>query len=150
MDFGFSVDPSTLVGVRVDKDRKQIELKEYLYKPELTTSELFTIGKRIAGGSLIVADSAEPRLIAELRQRGLNIVPAIKGPGSVNAGIAMLQDYELIVDEGSENLQRELNNYAWLEKKVSPVDKFNHLIDAVRYAVYYQLERPNRGSYHVR
>jgi hypothetical protein len=43
-----------------------------------------------------------------------------------------------------------LNNYAWLEKKVSPVDKFNHLIDAVRYAVYYQLERPNRGNYHVR
>lgn len=150
MDFGFSVDPSTLVGVRIDKDRKQIELKEYLYKPELTTSDLFSIGQRVARGSLIVADSAEPRLIAELRQRGLNIVPAIKGPGSINAGIALLQDYDLIIDEGSENLQRELNNYAWLEKKVMPMDKFNHLIDAVRYAVYYQLERPNRGTYHIR
>lgn len=150
MDFGFSVDPSTIVGVRINKDKKQIELKEYLYKPELTTSDLFSIAQSVAKNSLIVADSAEPRLISELRQRGLNIVPAIKGQGSINAGIAIIQDFDLIVDEGSENLVRELNNYAWLEKKVSPVDKFNHLIDAVRYAVYYQLERPNRGTYNIR
>ena len=66
-------------------------------------------------------------------------------------GIAMMQDYELIIDEvGSEQLVRELNNYVWNDKgKQKPIDAFNHCIDAIRYAVYYQLANPNKGSYSV-
>ena len=59
-------------------------------------------------------------------------------------------DYDLIVDPGSENLIKELNNYKWLEKKSqTPVDAFNHLIDAVRYAIGYQLKNPRSGEYHI-
>ena len=78
-------------------------------------------------------------------------MPTIKGQGSVTYGIALLQDFDLIIDEGSTDLIKELNNYCWLEKKSStPVDKYNHAIDALRYAVSYQLENPTRGEYHIR
>lgn len=150
MDFGFSIDPSTLVGTYINKSKKQIYLKEFLYKPKLSTSDLYQIGSSTAGKGLIVADSAEPRLISELKSRGLNIVATAKGQGSVSAGIALMQDYDLIIDPDSTNLVKELNNYAWLEKKVAPVDDFNHLIDAARYAIYYQLSNPNKGKYHLR
>jgi phage terminase large subunit len=80
----------------------------------------------------------------------LNIVPAIKGQGSVTYGISLLQDYDLIVSPESINLIKELNNYCWLEKKSStPIDNHNHLIDALRYAVGNQLENPNKGNYFI-
>jgi phage terminase large subunit len=153
MDFGFSVDPTTVIATHIDKDKGKIYLKEHLYKPNLTTSDIYQIASKVCKDSLIVADSAEPRLITELSSRppkGLNIVKAKKPQGSVMDGIAMLQDYQLIVDPDSKNLIKELNNYAWLEKKVAPVDNYNHLIDAARYAVYYQLNNPTRGTYNLR
>ena len=149
-DFGFSADPTTLVETSIDKANKKIYIKLHYYKQALTTSQIAELNKRFAGSSLIVADSAEPRLISELSVSN-NIVPTIKGQGSVTYGIALLQDFDLIIDEGSTDLIKELNNYCWLEKKSStPVDKYNHAIDALRYAVSYQLENPTRGEYHIR
>ena len=149
-DFGFSADPTTLVETSIDKTNKKIYIKLHYYKQALTTSQIAELNKRFAGSSLIVADSAEPRLISELSVSN-NIVPTIKGQGSVTYGIALLQDFDLIIDEGSTDLIKELNNYCWLEKKSStPVDKYNHAIDALRYAVSYQLENPTRGEYHIR
>jgi phage terminase large subunit len=149
-DFGFSADPTTLVETSIDKVNKKIYIKLHYYKQALTTSQIAELNKRFAGSSLIVADSAEPRLISELSVSN-NIVPTIKGQGSVTYGIALLQDFDLIIDEGSTDLIKELNNYCWLEKKSStPVDKYNHAIDALRYAVSYQLENPTRGEYHIR
>jgi phage terminase large subunit len=149
-DFGFSADPTSLVETSIDKVNKKIHIKLHYYKQALTTSQIAELNKRFAGSSLIVADSAEPRLISELSVSN-NIVPAIKGQGSVTYGIALLQDFDLIIDEGSTDLIKELNNYCWLEKKSStPVDKYNHAIDALRYAVSYQLENPTRGEYHIR
>ena len=149
-DFGFSADPTTLVEASIDKANKKIYIKLHYYKQALTTSQIAELNKRFAGSSLIVADSAEPRLISELSVSN-NIVPTIKGQGSVTYGIALLQDFDLIIDEGSTDLIKELNNYCWLEKKSStPVDKYNHAIDALRYAVSYQLENPTRGEYHIR
>ena len=150
MDFGFSIDPTTVIATHIDKDKGKVYLKEHLYKPSLTTSDIYSIANTICKGGLIVADSAEPRLISELKARGLKIVPTAKGQGSVSAGIALMQDFQLIVDPESINLVKELNNYAWLEKKVAPVDDYNHLIDAARYAIFYQLEKPNRGRYSIR
>ena len=148
-DYGFASDPSTLVATSIDISNKVIYLKECFYKPRLTTSELVTLNKQFAGESLIVGDSAEPRLISELRSH-CNIVASIKGQGSVTFGISLLQDYDLIVDEDSINLIKELNNYAWLERKSNtPIDKFNHLLDAIRYAVTYQLQNKNRGNYYI-
>ena len=149
-DFGFSADPTTLVETSIDKANKKIYLKLHYYKQALTTSQIAELNKRYAGSSLIVADSAEPRLITELSVSN-NIVPTIKGQGSVTYGIALLQDFDLIVDPESTDLIKELNNYCWLEKKSStPIDKYNHALDAIRYAVSYQLENPTRGEYHIR
>lgn len=139
-DFGFSVDPSTLVEISLFPHQKKIYLKECFYKPGMVTSDIYTADKAYAGNKLIVADSAEPRLIEELKQKGLNIIEAVKGPGSVTAGIALLQDYELIVDPESINLIKELNNYVWNDKKSgTPIDAYNHLIDPVRYGVSFEL-----------
>jgi phage terminase large subunit len=134
-DFGFSIDPTTLIKVSIDKSKKRIYAKEYLYKASLTTSDIYHENLRYCNKSLIVADSAEPRLIQELKNRGLNI-KGIKKPTIIER-IALVQDYELIVDSESSNLIKELNNYVWHDKKSqTPIDDYNHLLDALGYAVW--------------
>lgn len=149
-DFGFSNDPNTLVKTSIDKNNKIIYVELCFYLQGLTTSQLRELYKKHAGDSLIVADSENPRLIHELRTT-CNIVPAIKGPGSITYGIALLQDYDLVIDDGqgSTPLIKELNNYSWLEKKSkTPIQKFDHALDGLRYSVSYQLKNPTAGEYH--
>ena len=149
-DYGFSNDPTTLIETNIDTSNKRIYLKECFYLPSLTTSDITRLNQKYAQGGLIIADSAEPRLISEIRSKGCNVKPSVKGQGSVTYGISLLQDYDLIISEDSINLVKELNNYSWLERKSNtPIDKFNHLIDAVRYAVSFQLQNPNRGKYTI-
>ena len=103
-----------------------------------TTTQIAYINKELCGNSVIIADSAEPRLIQELRSMGCRIIPAEKGAGSISLGIALLQDYELIVE--GNNIAKELNNYVYADKGSKLyVDDFNHIIDAVRYNVTFQL-----------
>ena len=148
-DYGFSNDPSTLVKTSIDKENKVIYIQLCFYQTKLTTSEILQLNKKFAANNLIVGDSAEPRLITEL-SRDCNVVPAIKGQGSITFGISLLQDYDLVITEDSTELIKELNNYCWLEKKSqTPVDNFNHAIDALRYAISYQLQNPNLGEYHI-
>jgi len=148
-DYGFSNDPSTLVKTSIDKEKKIIYVKLCFYQTKLTTSDISTLNKKFAEDNLIVGDSAEPRLINEL-SRDCSVVPAIKGQGSVTYGISLLQDYDLIIHPDSTDLIKELNNYVWLEKKSqTPSDNWNHAIDALRYAVSYQLQNPNLGEYHL-
>ena len=148
-DYGFSNDPSTLVKTSIDKENKVIYIQLCFYQTKLTTSEIAVLNKKFAADNLIVGDSAEPRLITEL-SRDCNVVPAIKGQGSITFGISLLQDYDLVITEDSTDLIKEFNNYCWLEKKSqTPVDNFNHAIDALRYAVSYQLQNPNLGEYHL-
>jgi phage terminase large subunit len=146
-DFGFSIDPTTLIQVSVDKDRKQIYCKELLYKTGLTTSQIYDENNRYCGAfNLIIADSAEPRLISELQSRGLNI-KGIKKPTIIER-IALVQDYELIIDPNSTNLVKELNNYVWHDSKSqTPIDDYNHLLDALGYAVWDLIGKPNFGRY---
>lgn len=137
-DFGFSIDPTTLIEVAIDKKHKRIYLKEHLYKPKLTTSEIAHINKTVCGFKMIVADSAEPRLIDELKLKGLRMIATPKGAGSISAGVALMQDYELIVE--GENIGKELNNYVYTDKGSKLFsDNWNHAIDAIRYNVSYQL-----------
>ena len=148
-DYGFSNDPSTLVKTSIDKENKVIYIQLCFYQTKLTTSEILQLNKKFAADNLIVGDSAEPRLITEL-SRDCNVVSAIKGQGSITFGISLLQDYDLVITEDSTELIKELNNYCWLEKKSqTPVDNFNHAIDALRYAVSYQLQNPSLGEYHI-
>jgi len=149
-DYGFSNDPSTLVKTSIDKSNKVIYVKLLMYKQGLTTSQIASLNTSHAGKSLIVGDSAEPRLISELKALGNNVVPTIKGADSIVYGISLLQDYDLVIDEDSVDLIKELNNYSWLERKSkTPCDKYNHAIDALRYAVSYQLANAHKGSYNI-
>lgn len=141
-DYGFSVDPTTLIKVSIDRAQKKIYCKELLYEPRLSTSQIILKNGQLAPGGLIYADSAESRLIDEIRKGGVIAKEAFKPPGSITAGIAMLQDYELIIDPGSLNLIKELNNYKWHDKKSkTPIDAWNHLLDALRYVVFTSLSK---------
>jgi phage terminase large subunit len=149
-DYGFAADPTTLIETNIDTSTKTIYLRECVYLPRLTTSQIAELNLKHARDGLIIGDSAEPRLITEIKAKGCNVLPSIKGQGSVTYGISLLQDYDLVISPDSTNLIKELNNYRWLERKSNtPIDKYNHLIDAVRYAVGYQLQNPNRGRYIV-
>ena len=149
-DYGFAADATTLVECNIDSTNKRIYINERFYLHGLTTSQIYSLNKQHANDCLIVADSAEPRLISELATLGLNIVPAIKGQDSVTYGISVLQDYDLIVSPESINLIKELNNYCWLEKKSkTPIDAHNHILDPLRYCVTYQLGNANKGNYFI-
>lgn len=149
-DFGFSIDPTTLIQIAIDKTHKKIYARELLYKPALTTTEIHNINLANCGTkSLIVADSAEPRLIAELKQRGLNIKGVDKP--KIKDRIAIMQDYQLVIDNESTNLIKELNNYVWHDKKSeTPIDDYNHLLDAFGYAVWELLAKSQKTKYDFR
>tara|TARA_B110000977_G_scaffold119341_1_gene153795 strand:- start:27 stop:1235 length:1209 start_codon:yes stop_codon:yes gene_type:complete len=149
-DYGFASDENTLVETNIDTSNKIIYLKECFYLKALTTSQIAELNLRHAKGGLIIGDSAEPRLLHELKAKGCNVRASIKGQGSITYGISLLQDYDIVVSPDSINLIKELNNYRWLEKKSkTPIDAWNHILDAVRYAVGFQLQNPNRGKYAV-
>tara|TARA_R100000773_G_scaffold2700_2_gene3433 strand:- start:294 stop:1505 length:1212 start_codon:yes stop_codon:yes gene_type:complete len=149
LDIGFARDESVLTEVAVDKLRKIIWVKEHFYKKGLVTSNIYDLCLRYAGKRLIVVDSSEPRLIAELNSRGLNCTATVKKKGSIVTGIALMQDYNINLD--GENLVKEFNNYVWDIRGVKPRDAYNHGVDAMRYAVEYLLLRSNpKGTYVIR
>jgi len=148
MDFGFSVDPDSLVEVAIDKTKKKIYLKEHIYKNGMKSQELAEMILQKVGDKLIIADSAEPRLIADLKHLSVNIKPVKKG--TIESGITRMQDYELIVTPESVNIAKELNNYVYADKGSKLyVDAYNHSIDASRYNIIYHLDNPNSGKYYV-
>ena len=154
MDFGFTNDPTTLVAIYQQGDN--IYLKELLYQTGLTNRDIDEKLKfHLVERKEIFADSAEPKSIEELYRMGWNVKPATKGQGSVNIGIDMMKRYELYVTKDSVNMIKEFRNYKWQEDKNgnvlnTPVDMFNHTIDAIRYGLYDKLARPNYGKYAVK
>jgi phage terminase large subunit len=154
MDFGFTNDPTTLVGIWKQGD--DLYLKEFLFKTGLTNRDIDAYLKQLGvERKEIYADSAEPKSIEELYRMGWNIKPATKGQGSINIGIDMMKRYRLNITRDSLNMIKEFKNYKWAEDKNgvvlnTPVDMFNHTIDAVRYGLYDKLARPNYGKYAIR
>jgi len=139
-DFGYSIDPTTLTEVAIDKKNKKIYVKECYYKTQLTTSEIYTLNNQFAQRKLIIGDNAEGRLIDELRAKGNNIVRCDKPP--IEFGVSIMQDYEIIVEPNSNNIAKELNNYVYLDKGSKLyLDNYNHSIDGIRYNVVYHLGR---------
>lgn len=139
LDFGFAEDPSALVYTHYDRKKKTIYVLDELYMTWLTNDVLAEEVKKIIGNQLVVCDSAEPKSIKELRQYGVNAIGAKKGKDSVNHGIQWLQQQTIVVDVKCQNMKNELMKYRWKEDKNGnvlpvPVDKDNHLIDALRYA----------------
>lgn len=141
LDFGFSVDPAALVQVRYHNG--ELWAKELLYERELTNSDILPHLK-----GLTIADSAEPKSIEELRRLKANVRASTKGKDSINAGIQLLKQFKLNVTPDSLNLIRELRAYTWDENRqgeqlTKPIDNNNHLIDALRYAVFHQFNKKN-------
>jgi phage terminase large subunit len=143
MDFGFN-DPAVMIKIKVDDDRKQIFIKEEVYKTHLSVSELIkemklVINNKQESGVEIIADCSRPDTIEELYQAGFNIHPCEKGPNSVYEGITDLKQYDLFITKSSLNIKKEMDNYKWKEDKNGkvldqPVDAFNHAMDSLRYA----------------
>ena len=149
-DFGFSTDLTTLVKVSVDDFKREIYVKEIYGKAGMSTGDIAAKNKQYAGMDLIICDNHEPRLIKELKDYGVNIQPAQQKQGSILSGIALVQDYDIIVDRQSHGVIREFNNYTWKEKGTTPIDKYNHYLDALRYAVMFLADNKNKGTYVVR
>jgi len=153
MDFGYTNDPTTLIGIW--KDGYNIYTKEYLYRTMMTTTDIHKFLQSLnIDREMIWADSAEVRLIDELRRMGWNIKPSIKGRDSVNAGIDLLKRYKIHITNDSNNTIQEFRNYKWKEDKNGkminiPEDRNNHLIDALRYGTYSILSKPNFGKYAI-
>ena len=148
MDYGYFPDPLALVEVAVNKKLMKIFVREIIYSLKLSEGEIISsLGKAIGNKkNLIVADTNEPRTTAAIRKAGFNIVSAKKEKGSVKADIIEIQDYQIIVDPKSENIKKELRNYAWNNKKASiPIGEYNHSLDAMRYAFRKQVKLKRRG-----
>jgi len=147
LDFGYTNDPTALV--RVGLSEGEIYLDELIHETGLTNQDIL---KRFEALSIsrsieVFADSAEPKSIEEIRRGGYFIKPCEKGRDSVINGINKVKQYKLNVTKSSVNLIKELRNYKWMEKgdKVlnKPVDDWNHLLDAVRYAL--TMKTANKG-----
>ena len=148
MDFGFSVDPDALIEMAIDQAKRKLYLKQLLYRTGLKTHQLSRIVLERAGDMLVIADSASPRTIADLEHEGVNIEGVKKG--KIEEGVARMQDYEIIVDPESIELQLEFNNYVYADKGTKLyIDDWNHGIDGVRYGLTYKLENQHAGEYNI-
>jgi phage terminase large subunit len=132
LDFG-SNDPDALVKCAIDKINKTLYWKEEVYQNGLSTDQLYKLIKsRNVGDKLIIADSAGKRTIQDFKFKGLNIRAVSKS--QIVDDIKLLKDYEIIIDPESYNLEREINNWVWIDEKGElTLDDDNHLLDAARY-----------------
>ena len=136
LDFGFSTDPTAMV--RVQKRGQRLWIEELIYETGLTNEDIYQrlVRLRIPSTATILADAAEPKTIETLRRLGYrNITPASKGPDSVRAGIDKLRTFEVHVHPESSNMIQEYYNYAYRSGTDKPIDDYNHLMDALRYAL---------------
>lgn len=142
LDFGYTNDPSALFDGFLDTNKRQIYVYDEMYKTGMSNAAIAQeVGSMGLLKERIIADSAEPKSIDELRSLGLRrIKGAKKGKDSILNGIQWIQDYQIIIHPRCVNFITEISNYTWQEdkfgKKVNvPIDDFNHLMDAMRYAV---------------
>ena len=153
LDFGYSADPTAIIEIYTYHNQRI--LNEIAYQTKLLNSDI----ARILPVSVpIVADSAEPKSIEEIRREkhGVLIKGATKGKDSINYGIDVMQRQDYLVTKSSTNLIKELRSYCWDTDKTGkrlnkPIDNFNHGLDAVRYHEMDTLGlNKNYGSYSIK
>lgn len=141
LDFGYTNDPSAFFCGELDLDNKRLYVFDEFYEKGLSNKRIAkTIMEMGYGKERITADSAEPKSIDELNSLGLHVSGAKKGKDSINNGIQWIQDLEIIIHPRCVNFLTEISNYMWSNDKFGkrlnvPVDDFNHLMDAMRYAL---------------
>lgn len=141
LDFGYTNDPSTLFCGLLDQKEKRLYVFDEMYEKGLSNKRIADKVKEMGyGKERIIADSAEPKSIDELKSLGLRVKAAAKGKDSVKNGIQWVQDLEIIIHPRCVNFITEISNYTWDTDKFGnklnvPIDDFNHLMDAMRYAL---------------
>ena len=136
LDFGFSNHPTALVGIKFHNGK--LWVRELLYSTGLTNKDIADRMRQLGVKNEIVADSAEPKSIEEIKREGFNIIPSAKGADSIRAGIALLNQQEVYYTESSKNLEIELQNYIYQldrnkEPTNEPIDEYNHIMDSTKY-----------------
>lgn len=142
LDYGYTHDPTAFIAAAVNPTDKLLYIFDEHYETRMLNNRIaaMLIGKGVAG-EVIVADAAEPKSNDELRLLGIRrLTPARKGADSVRHGINTLQQYRILVRPCCRNTLAELSTYVWADShdgsgRERPVDKNNHLMDALRYAM---------------
>ena len=142
LDFGYTNDPAAFFCGILDMEQKEIYVFDEIYQKGMQNTAIYNnIEKLGFRKEIIVADSAEPKSIEHLRSLGLTRIKASKkGKDSINAGIQFIQDFKIFIHPRCVNFLTEISNYAWDKDKFGkavnkPIDDFNHLMDAMRYAL---------------
>lgn len=143
LDFGYTNDPSALFCGIIEQNNKVIYVFDEIYEKGLSNEDIADkIRTKGYSKERITADCAEPKSIDRLRQLGIRHIRASrKGKDSINNGIDFIQDYKIIIHPKCSNFIKEIGNYTWDKdsktgKSINkPVDDFNHLMDAMRYAL---------------
>lgn len=148
LDFGYSSDPTACAAIYKLNDG--FVLDEMLYEPGLSNQAIASAFKTLPS-ALVVADSAEPKSIDEIKRHGIHIIGSQKGPDSVSFGIQLVQNQKLYVTKRSTNLIKELRNYTWkLDKNGDstgkPEHEWSHMMDAARYFLTDLLAPQNKIS----
>lgn len=141
LDFGYTNDPTAFFVGFVDIENKKLYVWDEIYEKGLSNRKIHeAITGAGYGKEHITGDSAEPKSIDELKGYGLRIKGAEKGKDSIQNGIQWIQDLEIIIHPRCVNFLTEISNYTWDVDKFGtklnkPIDDFNHLMDAMRYAL---------------
>jgi phage terminase large subunit len=151
LDFGFTNDETGCL--QVFQHSGELWVDELFYETGLTNKDIAVrlTTSDVSKNTEIVADSAEPKSIEELRRLGWRITPARKGPDSVKNSIDILKRYKINITRRSVNLRKELERYKWRIDRSGrstnePVDSWNHLIDPLRYIALNKLKINNQAS----
>lgn len=153
LDFGYSIDPTTLIYLY--KYNNAYIFDEVLYRRGMLNRDISNFLRQQNITTTIWADSAEPKSIKEIRTYGHAIYGVSKGRDSVVYGLNLINQNEIYVTSRSKNLIRELQGYVWDKDKEGnniqkPTGVHPDCIDAARYSLMMQLEKPNRGTYAIR
>lgn len=141
MDFGYTNDSTAFIAALVDPGVKELYIYDEHYQKAMTNEDIANMIKyKGYTKETITADSAEPKSIDDIRSKGIRRIKAAKkGRDSILNGIQNIQDYKIIINPKCENFITEVNNYVWDNKNGvtinKPIDDFNHLMDALRYAM---------------
>lgn len=153
MDFGYTNDPTAITSIYKYND--SIILDEEIYSTGLLNSDIIRLCKQQSIGTAlyIYADAAEPKSIAEIKRGGIRIMPAKKGADSINFGIGLIQEQDIIITKRSKNVIKEFQSYTWAKTRTGerlnkPIDINNHAIDGIRYCIMELFGKP-KGVYHV-
>lgn len=143
LDFGYTNDPTAILDIYYYNGGYILD--ELCYTQGMSNKKIADFINAQREEVLTIADSAEPKSIDEIAGYGVQILPAVKGTGSINTGIQFVQDQKISYTARSKNLKTEYENYAWVVNKDGevlnvPIDNYNHALDAVRYGLNSILE----------